>query len=74
MEIVNLEDKKIKVVYVKSTGKMLPFAERENGEIEILTTGAFDWDDVIVGMVSTKRIDWLDGYVREEGVTVIEEE
>lgn len=74
METVNLEDRKIKVVYVKSTGKMLPFGERENGEIEILTTGAFDWDDVIVGMVSTKRIDWLDGYVREEGVTVIEKE
>jgi hypothetical protein len=65
---------KIKVVYNKKTGKMFPFKEDEvTGEIIILTTGDFDWDNTIVSLVDPRRQDLLNGYVMLEGVMSAEE-
>jgi hypothetical protein len=74
MVIIGELYKKVKVVYNKKTGKMIPFEENNiTGEVIILTTGAYNPDDTIVGMVDIRRLDLLNGYVLPEGVTSVEE-
>lgn len=51
---------KITVVVDKKTGRLIPFAYADNGEIIIASTEHFDEGDLIVTTVDSFRIDWED--------------
>lgn len=62
---------KVKVVYNKKTLKLIPFSENAMGEIIILTTGNLgNPEDICVGLVDPKKLDLLNGYIREDIVSV----
>lgn len=68
---------KIKIVYNEITRKIIAHSFNKDGTVFITSTGLIsqeDEDHIIVSMVDRGRVDFVNGYILEEGECVKEEE
>ena len=67
---------KIRIVYNEVTKKIVSHGFNKDGTVFITATGIDnnDFDNIIVSMVDVNRVDFVHGYILEEGECVKEEE
>jgi hypothetical protein len=61
----NIMGQKVTVVYDWKTRKIYPHRFEPDGSVTILSSGTFDDERLIVGIVDSMRLDLFNGYVLE---------
>ena len=61
--MINLDIPKMKVVYNKKTGELVPCIWNKDGTVTVTTTGYIDEKYVIVSMVEACYVDLETGYI-----------